>query len=116
MHLLHLGVSRVLKEATSVRLRSTTLNNDCYRSVKRSERTFASLCTAINGKVNKVFGEVTRQTEGVPLPLYVRKSEGRTGLNGVFMDNGLGSMLEAADIKTGYYFSFRSLFDRSHMW
>lgn len=51
MHVLHLGVSRMLKKATSVRLPSINLKNGYFRYVQRAECTFSSLSTAIIRKV-----------------------------------------------------------------
>lgn len=52
MQVFHVSVSRMLKEAAFVRLRSTTEKTDCYRSVQRSERTFESLSMESIRQVN----------------------------------------------------------------
>lgn len=99
VHVLHVGVSKMLKESTSVCLRSATVKTDCYIYVQRSECTFASLRTAIITQVNKFVEQATRQKDTVQIPLYVRNNKGRVGLNGVFTDGDIDGMLEAAYIK-----------------
>lgn len=45
------------------------------------------------------------QADGAPFGLCVSKGKGRPGLNGLFTDEGLEDMLEAAAIKNFYMMS-----------
>lgn len=76
IHVLHLGVSRMWKDVTSVRLRSTTLKPYRCIYVQWSEPTFAILSAASIRKVTKFVEEVTIQIDSVPFPLYVCNIEG----------------------------------------
>lgn len=42
---------------------------------------------------------MTKKSDGTPLGLCLRNREGKDRLNGVFNDDGLSGMREAADIK-----------------
>ena len=99
MHVFHLGVSRLLKEVAAERLRSTELTTTNYRTVYRTTRTFSSIRNAILRHVNRFIDEASRHTDGTNIGLYIRNTEGRPGLNGVFTEEGLAGMLEAADMK-----------------
>lgn len=60
---------------------------------------FESIRTAIIRQVSTFVEEVRRHTDGNSLPLKVRKSKGRPGLNDVFFDDGLASILDVAYVK-----------------
>lgn len=60
MHILDVGVSRMLKEDYVERLRSTTHNTDQYRKMEWTKWTFASLRTAILRQVHKFWEEISR--------------------------------------------------------
>lgn len=69
------------------------------KNVQRTIHTFASLRTEILRQVNAFLDEITRQSDGSQVGLWIRNTEGRPMLNGVFTGDDLADMLEAADIK-----------------
>ena len=99
MHVFHLGVSRMIKDAATDRLRCNELRTDHYRTVDRRMRSFPSIRPAILRQVNAFVDEVSRKSDGTPIGLYIKNVDGRPGLNGMYTDEGLTGMLEAADIK-----------------
>ena len=62
-------------------------------------RSFPSIRPAILSQINAFVDEVCTKSDGTPIGLYIRNVDGRPGLNGVYTDDGLAGMMEAADIK-----------------
>lgn len=89
----------MIKEAAMELVRCTSETTDHYKNAQYTVRTFESLRLSIIRMINKFVDERSIQEDGALLRLFVRNSEGRPGLNGVFIDDGLEGMIEAVDIK-----------------
>lgn len=99
MNLFHICVSRLLKETATEHLRCTTKKAEQYKFAQHCMRTFTSLRTRLLREVNMFIDLVTNKCDATQLGLYIQNTEGSTGLNGAFNDDGLVNMLEAAVIK-----------------
>lgn len=75
MHIFHLGLSSISKEASLERLRSITQTTDNYRAVKQTTCTLVFLLTAILRQVTKFVEEFSRYSKRTQTGLYIRNSE-----------------------------------------
>lgn len=100
MHIFHLGVSRMSKDAATEHLRSTTHTTYQYKNVQRTMRTIFILRTVILLQVNTFVDEIFKYSNGTQVGLSIRNTERRPGLNGFFTDDALDGMLEVVGIKT----------------
>lgn len=103
MHMLPLAVSWLLNDTAEERLRHSTKTTDNYKSTKRSISIFALIGTVILQDVTAFIDGVIAKQNGNQVGMQIQKPEGHPGLNGVFTDDGLAGMLEAADIKMAFY-------------
>lgn len=98
LHNLHLGVSRLIKESFSARLRDHTLVSTAVDAKKKS-RTFPSLRAAILRTLNMFLRDVATESTGFNLNINFAKTNGTDAFDGLFKDHGLVGMLEGKDYK-----------------
>ncbi len=93
MHVLHLGVSKLIKQTTCSRLKSTELTS-C--AIGKTTKTFSYIRKSILRQLNAFLDSVSTNTDGIRVFGKLRSSGGKTGLNGLFKEEGLSGMVEAS--------------------
>lgn len=89
----------MLKDAREEVLRFTTHTTNHEENVQRTVRSFSSLRTENLRQFNAFVDEIKMQSKCFKVGLWMRNTEELPMLNGLLTDDGLGGMLEAADVK-----------------
>ena len=98
MHVLHLGLSKMLKNCALERLKSIDRTTTKWYTPGPASRTFNSIRTRLIRQLNKFVEKTTIECDGVRLGLYLINVDGKYGLNGLFNREGITGMLEACDM------------------
>ncbi|MEM9680054.1 MAG: hypothetical protein AAF901_06990 [Bacteroidota bacterium] len=99
MHLFHLGISKMLKICATDRLKSLALETYNMTKNRGYSIPFQSIRTVVIKQLNYFIEEVCNNADTMRIEGNFRRDDGKSGLNGLFKDEGLVGMIEAKAMK-----------------
>ncbi len=96
MHVLHLGISKLIKQTTCNRLKSTELTSS---AISTTTKTFSYIRKSILRQLNSFLDSVSTNTDGIRVFGNLRSGGGKSGLNGLYKEDGISGMIEATTIQ-----------------
>ncbi len=99
LHLLHLGVSKMLKQCMCDRLRDDTILTSAMTKKLGAQQQISKMRLRILRQMNKLIDSVTSNSNGLRIGSSLRRDDGKSNLNGFFNDDGISGMMEGSVFK-----------------
>ena len=97
MHVLSLGISRLLKECLWELLDDSNRKTSALRTSNGSKKTYKAAKRFVLQSMNHFLLETIESSPGFQMRVNLNKEKGIGRLNGLFLENGLAGLLQASD-------------------